>query len=138
MSLQSALSKDFKNLGHALATAAKYTAIGLKDVLVYANKAQVIEPEVEAVVGALAGPAGSSLTSLAFHAFGSVAAALEPLSADATAQAVASGLNVQLDVQTINDFKAAIPQLKAILVALGKGLPAAAAVAAAPPVVPAP
>ena len=123
MSLQSAFKNGFANFGHAIATVAKYTAIGLKDVLLVANKAQVIEPEVALVVGALAGPVGANLTNLAFHALGDVATALEPISADATAQVSAQGLNVQMDIQTINDIKAVVPQLKAILAALGGKLP---------------
>jgi hypothetical protein len=124
MSLQSALATGFKNFGHAIATAAKYTAVGLKDVLKVAAKAEVIEPEVELVVGALVGPLGEKVTSLAFHALGDIANALEPLAADATTLAASDGLNVKLDLQTINDIKALVPQLKAIIAAVGGTVPA--------------
>ncbi len=90
-----------------------------------ANKAQVIEPEVALVVGALAGPVGDKITNLAFHALGDIAHALEPISADAAGQVSAQGLNVQLDVQTIKDIKTIVPQLKAIIAALGGTLPPA-------------
>ena len=116
-------STAFKNFGHAIATAAKYTAIGIKDVVQFANKSQKIEPEVELLVGALAGPLGTKITSLAFHALGDVATAIEPLAGDIDATTAAKGLNVPLDVQTVNDIKAAIPQLKAIIAALGGKVP---------------
>jgi hypothetical protein len=133
MSLQSIFTAGFKNFGHAIAVAAKYTAIGIKDVISVANKAQKIEPEVEMLVTAFAGPIGANVTSLAFHALGDVANAIEPLGNDALAQASAQGLNIQLDVQTLNDIKAVLPQLKAIIAALGGALPAATGVKAAVP-----
>lgn len=128
MSLQSIVSSGFRNFGHAIAVAAKYTAIGLEDVIKVANKGQVIEPEVALLVGALAGPIGANLTGLAFHALGDIATVLEPLSVDAVAQlGGANGLNVQLDAQTLKDIKAALPALKAIIVALGQNVPIVAA-----------
>lgn len=135
MSLQSVLSTGFKNFGHAIAVAAKYTTTGLHDVLKVANKAQVIEPEVALLVGALAGPIGANLTNLAFHALGDLGQAVEPLSLDFDALQGTHAVNVQLDVQTIKDIKAVLPQLKAIIVALGLGIPPVIAPAVPAPVV---
>lgn len=117
-------SNVFKNFGHAMATAAKYTVIGIKDVVLFANKSQAVAPEVELLIGALAGPVGAKMSDLAFHALGDLATAIEPLSGDIDATTAAKGLNVQLDLQTINDIKAAIPQLKAIIAAVGGKIPA--------------
>lgn len=114
----------FKNFGHAVATAAKYTVTGIKDVVLFANKAQAVAPEVELLFGALAGPLGTKISDLAFHALGDLATAIEPLAGDIDATTAAKGLNVQMDVQTINDIKAAIPQLKAIIAAVGGKVPA--------------
>lgn len=115
----------FKNFGHAIATGAKYIAIGVTDIVKIANKAQAIAPEVELLVGALAGPVGTKATDLAFHLLGDVANALETVGGDAAAVAATNGLNVKLDLQTINDLKALIPALKGILAAVGAQVPAA-------------
>ena len=135
MSLHSVFTAGFKNFGHAIAVAAKYTAIGIKDVISVANKAQKIEPEVEMLVSVFAGPIGANVTSLAFHALGDIANAIEPIQPDALAVASSNGLNIKLDVQTLNDIKAVLPQLKAIIAALGGALPVATGAA---PVVPQP
>lgn len=110
--------KTFSNIGHAIATAAKAVATGIEDLLLIANKAQVIEPEVSLVVGALAGPLAARVTDLSFHALGDIAQALKKVGTDSSAQVAAKGLNVQLDIQTIEDFKAMLPQLEAIVMAL--------------------
>jgi hypothetical protein len=123
----------FKNFGHAIATVAKYTATGIEDLIKVANKAQAIEPEVALVVGALAGPLAQQVTDLSFHALGSIAQALEGVGTDASAQVAAQGLNVPLDVQTINDIRAVLPQLKAILTALKGQITPAVPAAPAPP-----
>jgi len=116
---------NFKNFGHAIATAAKYTVLGIKDVVLFANKAQAVEPGVDLLVGALAGPAAAKISDLAFHALGDVANAIEPLGNDLTAEQAAKGLNVTLDLQTINDIKAVLPVLKQVISATGGALPAA-------------
>lgn len=114
----------FRNFGHAIATAAKYTATGIKDVVLFANKAQVVAPEVELLAGALAGPLGTQVSTLAFHALGDVATAIEPLGDDITADVAAKGLNVTMDTKTVNDIKAILPVLKGIIQAVGGKVPA--------------
>lgn len=118
-------SNVFKSFGHAIASAAKYTVTGIKDVVLVANKAQAVAPGIDLLVGALAGPAAAKISDLAFHALGDVANAIEPLGNDLTADLAAKGLNVQLDLQTINDIKAILPVLKGIINATGGTLPAA-------------
>lgn len=122
-------SSTFKNIPHFFATGFKYVAIGVKDVVLFANKAQAVAPEVDLLVGALAGPAGARISDLAFHALGSVATALEPIGNDAvaisTAQTQLSAAGIQLDVQAILDIKAAAAQIKAVYAALGITKPAA-------------
>lgn len=117
-------SLNFKNLGHYFATGFKYIAIGVKDVVMVANKAQAVAPEVDLLVGALAGPVGAKVSDIAFHVLGDVAAALQNVGTDATAQTAAQGLNLQLDVQTVNDVKAAAAQIEAIIKAIGGQKPA--------------
>lgn len=118
----------FKNVGHFLATGFKYVAIGIKDVVLFANKAQAVAPEVDMLVGALAGPAAVRISDLGFHALGSLAAALEPVGNDATsistAQSQFNAAGIQLDTQAILDIKAAALQIKAIYAALGVQKPA--------------
>jgi hypothetical protein len=128
MSLFSSLQTGFKNVGHYLATGAKYLAVGIKDVVLVANKSQAVQPELEFLIGALAGPQAAAATDLAFHAFGAVAAALAPVADDATALAQAqttlSQAGIQLDLQTLRDIKAAASQIEQILKALGAKKPA--------------
>lgn len=114
----------FKNVGHYFAVGFKYVAIGIKDVVLVANKAQVVAPEVDLLVGALAGPLGVKISDLAFHVLGSTAAALANVGADAEAQAATNGLNLTLDAQTVNDIKAAAVTIEAIFKALGAAKPA--------------
>lgn len=125
------LGSIFKNVGHAIATAAKYVSIGVTDLVKVANKAQAIEPEVDLLVTALAGPLAGKITDLSFHALGDIGQALSKVSADSSAQVAAQGLNLQLDVQTVEDVRAVLPQLEAIIKAL-KGQIAAPAAPAVP------
>jgi len=122
-----AFSLTFKNLGHYFASGFKYVAIGIKDVITVANKSQAVAPEVEALVGALAGPVGSKVADLAFNVLGSTAAALQAVGSDATALSGTTGLNVQLDTQTVNDIKAAASTIDAIIKSVGGTQPAAPA-----------
>lgn len=118
----------FKNLGHYFAFGAKALSTGIKDVVLFANKAQAVAPEVDLLVGALAGPAAVRISDLGFHALGSLAAALEPVGNDAasiaSSQVQLSAAGIQLDVQAILDIKAASQQIKAIYAALGIQRPA--------------
>lgn len=116
-------STVFKNFGHAIATAAKYTGKGVAELLKIANGAQKVEPAIELLVGALAGPVAARYSDLAFHLLGDVANAVERLGPDFDLVGTSNGLNVTLDVQTLNDIRAAIPQLKAIIQALGGNIP---------------
>lgn len=125
MSFVSSLKSGFKNFGHYVAVVGHAVATGVSDVVKVAAKADVIEPEIELLIGALAGPLAKQITDKAFHALGDIAQAIEKIGPDAQAVGDTQLLNLQLDVQFINDIKALIPQLKAI----------GAAVKAAPPAV---
>lgn len=118
-------SLTFKNLGHYFASGFKYVAIGIKDVITVANKSQAVAPEVEALVGALAGPVGTKVADLAFNVLGSTAAALSQVGADATAESATTGVNLQLDVQTVNDIKAAASTIEQIIKSVGGTKPTA-------------
>ena len=125
MSFADTLKGGFKNVGHYIATGAKYVAIGLEDVIKVANKAQKVEPEVLALVGALAGPQASGIADIAFHVLGDVAAAIQKLPADVTAVGGAQGVNLSLDTQLVNDIKQAVKVIEAVLAATGAKKPAA-------------
>lgn len=113
------ISGTFKNLGHYFAVGAKYVATGIADVVKVANKAQAVEPEVDALVAALAGPTAAKISDLAFHVLGSTAAALTQVGADATAQTTAGGVSIALDTQTVADIKAAAATIEAIFKSVG-------------------
>jgi hypothetical protein len=123
MSLAETLKAGFKNFGHAIAVAAKYTVVGLKDAITFANKAEQIAPEAEQLIGALAGPQAEAFADLAFHALGDIAQAIEKLPAELDAATAAQGLNLSLDEQFIQDVRAALPALKKIISALGAEIP---------------
>lgn len=129
MSFASTLSSGFKNFGHAIATGAKYLAIGVKDVVLAANKAQSVQPEVDLLVGALAGPLGVKISDTAFHLLGDVATALSvsTVGTDAAAVSTSTGVNLTLDATLAADIKALIPVITAILKSVGATVPAPAA-----------
>ena len=126
MSLQSVVSGGAKNIGHWFATGFKYISIGIKDVVLVANKSQAVAPEVELLVGALAGPVGTKIADLAFNVLGSTAAALTATGADAT-QLSANGavVNLTLDTQLVNDIKTAASTIEAIIKSIGGSKPTA-------------
>jgi hypothetical protein len=115
---------NFKNLGHAIATGAKYFEMLVVDAVKVSAKAQVLEPEAIAVVTAVAGPQAAQLADLGFHALGDIAAALEPLNEDTMADVAAKGLNVQMDLQTMKDVKALVAVIQKLLNAKGTPAPA--------------
>lgn len=116
----------FKNFGHAIATAAKYTVTGIADVVKFANKAQAVEPGVELLIGALAGPQAAKISDLAFHALGDIATALEKVGGNLDQAQAAGGLNVQMDLATIQAIKDVLPVLKGVIAAVGGSVPPAA------------
>lgn len=115
----------FKNFGHAIATGAKYFVTGVTDVVKVAGKAQVAAPELDLLVGALAGPQAAKISDLAFHALGDVASALEKVGNDVQSQQGTVGLNVALDLQAFNDIKAAVGVIKGLIAAHGAEVPQA-------------
>jgi len=120
------LKTKFTSFGHAIASGAKYLEAGVLEALKLANKAEAVSPEIEAVVGALAGPQAEQLSDLAFHALGSIAEAAQTVNADATSDVAAKGLNVQMDIQTINDIKSAAATIQKVLALRGTPAPAPA------------
>ena len=114
---------SFKNLGHYFAVGAKYVSVGLSDVLKFANKAQAVAPEVDALVGALAGPQAAGLSDLAFRTLGNVAAALDGVQGDVSQLASNGVVNVPLDVQSVNDIKTAAQTIDQIFKAIGATKP---------------
>lgn len=127
MSLLTTLQTGFKNAGHYFAVGAKYVAVGVKDMVLVANKAQVVEPEVDALVAAFAGPQAAAMADLSFHALGSIAAALQPVGTDVasltSAQQKLSASGIQLDIQTLQDIKAAALQIENVFKAIGAKKP---------------
>jgi hypothetical protein len=121
------LKSKFTSFAHAIAAGAKYLEIGVLDAFKIANKVEAVSPEVEAVVGALAGPQAQQISDLAFHALGSIAEAAQTVNTDATSDVAAKGLNVQMDIQTINDIKSAAATIQKVLALRGTPAPAPAA-----------
>lgn len=125
MSFVTSLKNGFKNFGHAIAVAAKGVSVGIKDVALVANKAQVLEPEVDLLVAALAGPLGVKVSDTAFHLLGDVAEALTKTGAAATDVAGSTGLNLTLDAALVETIKELIPVLEGIAKTGGATVPAA-------------
>jgi len=118
------LKTKFVSFAHAIAAGAKYFETGVLDGIKFANKAQAVSPEVEAVIGAVAGPQAAQISDLAFHALGSLAEAAQTVNTDAVGDVAAKGLNVQLDIQTINDIKSAAATIQTVLKLRGTPAPA--------------
>ena len=55
----------FKNFGHAIAVGAKYFIQGLDEVVKGAAKIEGVAPEVDLLVGAVAGPQAAAISDLA-------------------------------------------------------------------------
>lgn len=118
-----AFSLSFKNLGHYFATGAKYIAIGIADVVKFVAKAEKIAPEVDALIGAIAGPAAAKISDLAFHVLGDVAAQIDKLSLDSQTLATQGPVNLTFDAQVVNDVKAVAKEIEQILKAVGAQKP---------------
>jgi hypothetical protein len=107
-----AVKLEFKNVGHFFASGFKNLAGGLKDFILFANKSQVVAPEVEALVGALAGPLGGDIADLSFAVLGEVAAVLQkPGSTNA--------VTVTLEQDTVDRIKKAAAVVESIIAAIG-------------------
>jgi hypothetical protein len=112
----------FKNIGHYFAVGFKYVAVGVSDIVTFANKAQPLAPEVEALAGAFAGPLGNEVASLAFNVLGETAAALQNVNVDLTAGQ--HTMTLTLATQTALDIKAAATQIEQMFAALKLQKPA--------------
>jgi hypothetical protein len=123
MSFASKLKSTFTSFGHAIAAGSKYFVVGVAEVVKVAAKAEVLHPEVDALASILGGPTAVKAADLSFYALGQVAQALKPLSDDQAAAVAASGLNIQLDLATINDIKALITTIETMLAARGTPAP---------------
>lgn len=119
------LTSVFKSFGHAIAAGAKYFAEGVKYAVLGAAKAEQSLPIAEDIISLIAGPQAKAIADTAYHIFGDVAHALEPLAADALAEVSAKGLNLQLDLQVLQDVKTFAELIKKILAAKGTPAPAA-------------
>lgn len=116
-----ALATTFRNFGHAIASGAKYFVDVLKDIVSVSQKAAAVAPQVEMIVGAIAGQKAKDISDIAFHVLGDVASALEKVGSNADSALLAKGINVTLDVATINAVKDAVGLIKTLL--QGKGTP---------------
>lgn len=116
------MNKVFKNVGHAIATGAKYFAAFCQDAVVVSQKAEALKPEAEMLIGAIAGPQAEAVADLGFHLLGDVAQQLEGLGADQLAAVSSNGLNLKLDQTVVDDVKKFATMIKAVLAA--KGTPA--------------
>lgn len=123
MSLKDKLAGGFKNVGHMIAVGAKYFEKGVELFVVGAAKVQVAEPEVDLIVGALAGPQAAAIADLSFHALGDIAAALEHVNDDAIQAVAEKGLVINTDAQTLQDIKKLAAVIKGLFKAQGAAIP---------------
>ena len=107
-----AVKLSFKNVGHFFASGFKNLSTGLKDIILFANKSQAVAPEVEALVGALAGPLGEEISDLSFAILGDVAASLQKPGAT-------NAVTVTLEPDTLDRVKKASAMVELILTAIG-------------------
>lgn len=122
--LQMSLVTKFNNFAHAIAAGSKYFAnVLIPDALKIATKAQKLEPEAEMLIGALAGPQAAALSDTIFKVFGQVANGLVPLSQDQASAVAANGLNLKLDLATVNDIKMFAALIQQLLAARGTPAP---------------
>ena len=120
------LKSDFKNFGHAIASGAKWFATVLvPDALKVASKAEVLQPEADVLLTALAGPHAVAIADLGFNLFGTLAEKLQPLSGDALAAVSANGINLTLDTQVVNDVKTYAALIQTLLKSKGTPAPVA-------------
>lgn len=121
------MSFGFSSLGHVFATVFHDISKGAKAVGTALAKAQTEEAIVEDLTSIVYPPAVLAERA-AFAILGKAAAVVH----DAGPAADASGLNVQLDAQTVADLKDLIATVKGDLAALGVTAPKAAPAATAP------
>lgn len=112
---------NFKNLGHAIASGAKHFEDYAKNAVAFLAKVKGAEPAVELILKAVA-PQATEYADLAFHALGDIVAAIEKAEAAGVqvgSAATANGLNVQMDLDTINAIKAAGAAIKSVVSSIG-------------------
>lgn len=102
---------DLKNIEQALATAAHDVVTGARAIASESTKLEAAEPAIEGVT-ALIDPTAVVVERAAFAAL----AALAKAANDTSDAGAANGLNVQLDQETIEDFR----QLYSTLMNLAK------------------
>jgi hypothetical protein len=119
------LTSVFKNFGHAIAAGAKYFEVGVQDALKATAKVEKFAPEAELLIGALAGPQAATLADLGFHALGAIAQEIEKMNDLGVATAAEKGMNVMLDLATIQQVRSSVGVIKQVLVAKGTPAPAA-------------
>lgn len=124
MSATSTFKNAFKNFGHAIASGAKYLQTAVLDVVKVATKVETAAPEVEAVIGAIAGPQAEAFTDLGFHLLGDFANALQTVDNDALQAVSEKGLVVTTDLATIQAVKAAAAVIQNVINATGTAIPA--------------
>lgn len=118
------LKSKFQSFAHAIAAGAKYLEIGVLDAIKVANKAEAVAPEVESVIGLVVGPQAEQIADLAFRSLGTLAESIQKVNADALNDVSSKGLNVQMDIQTVNDIRAAATNIQKILALRGTPAPA--------------
>lgn len=112
------MSFGFSSLGHVFATVFHDISKGAKAVGNVLAKVEAAEPVIESLTSVVYPPA-VLIERAAFSILGRAAAVVH----DAGPAADASGLNVQLDAQTVADLKDLIATVKGDLAALGVTAP---------------
>lgn len=99
------LGKAFKNVGHAFAWFGKNVQKVVVGAIAGEAKLEKFEPLAEGLIAALAGPQAAAAADLAFRMLGTGAAALQKVDDSALASVAEKGLNLQLDLDTLQKIK---------------------------------
>lgn len=99
------LGKAFKNVGHAFAWFGKNLQKVVVGAVVGEKKLEQFEPLIEGLIATLAGPQAAAAADLAFHMLGAGADALKKVDDSAVSAIAEKGLNLQLDLDTIQKIK---------------------------------
>lgn len=103
---------EFKSPGHFFSAGFKDIFGGLKNIILFANKSQAVAPEVEQLVGVLAGPLGSEIADLSFTVLGEIASALQQHN-------TGTKVTVNLEQEVIDRIKNTASMVESILISVG-------------------
>src|SRR5690349_19215474 len=99
------IKKVFANVGHAFAWFGKNLQKVVVGAVAAEQNLEKFEPLAEGLITALAGPQAAAAADLAFHLLGAGAQSLKGVDDSALASVAAKGLNLNLDLDTLQKIK---------------------------------